>query len=423
MARLSGRCPAGTEGYHPRRETTIEPPSDPLTPAPPPDRRWAAPEPGVPEPAPPTPEPGAPGSVAPEPAAPALGAAQPAVSSWVLPEQSPSGPRWGAWTPPPDERTITVGGVVGEAWGTYKRAVGPLLVMGTVLGLLLILLSLPTQVYTVRTYESMFRVLFDYLNTRAAHSGISDPILLEDQIMALANMPLGTAIIFAITAGLTTGLGILGSCVLTAGAITARAGRRVSPSGAVMAVLARGSALVIPAALLAAGSAVVTIAVQLNSGTLQRSDFNSTGGTSTAGTLLTIAALVIVVAIFYLSVRWGLAIAAILAEDLSLREGLRRSTQLTRGHRLRLAAIAIVVLLLQALTVTLPALVIGVAVGLNAGSIGSGIVTFAIASIVGSAVWAPFGPAVAAVAYGRLTEQAAADTTRTIDTTEAVPAV
>jgi hypothetical protein len=264
-------------------------------------------------------------------------------------------------------------------------------------------------------------VFFDYLNARAAHSGISDPILLEDQIMAIANMPLGTAVIFAISAGFTTGLGVLGSCVLTAGAITARAGRRVSPSGAVIAVLARSSALVIPAALLAMGSAVVTLAVQLNSGTLQRSDFDGTGGTSTTGGLLTVAAIVIVGAIFYLSVRWGLAIAAILVEDLSLREGLRRSSQLTRGHRLRLAAIVIVVWVLQALTVGLPAVALGVAVGLNAGTIASGIVTFAVASIVGSAVWAPFSPAVAAVVYGRLTEQAGAATTPGIATTEVVP--
>jgi hypothetical protein len=189
-----------------------------------------------------------------------------------------------------------------------------------------------------------------------------------------------------------------------------------------MAVLARGSALVIPAALLAVGSAVVTLAIQLNSGTLQRSDFNGTGGTNTASGLLTIAAIVIVAAIFYLSVRWGLAIAAILVEDLSLRDGLRRSAQLTKGHRLRLAAIVILVWLLQGLTVTLPAVVIGVAVGLNAGSIASGIVTFALASIVGSAVWAPFSPAVAAVAYGRLSERAGAATNRVIDTTEVVPA-
>jgi uncharacterized membrane protein YesL len=339
-----------------------------------------------------------------------------------MPETQSAGPRWGAWTPPPDERTITVGGVIGEAWGTYRRAFGPLLVMGTVIGLLLILLSLPTEVYTIRTYESLFRVLFDYVNTQAAHSGISDPILLEDQIMAIANMPLGTAVIFAITAGLTTGLGILGSCVLTAGAITARTGRRPSPSGAVVAVLARSSALVLPAALLAAGSAVVTIAVQLNSGTLQRSDFNGTGGTDTTSGLLTIAAIVIVAAIFYLSVRWGLAIAAILVEDLSLRDGLRRSAQLTKGHRLRLAAIVILVWLLQGLTVTLPAVVIGVAVGLNAGSIASGIITFALASIVGSAVWAPFSPAVSAVAYGRLSERSGTATNRVIDTTEVVPA-
>ena len=167
MARLSGRCPVGAEGYHPRRETTIEPPFDPLTASPAAGPPLGGPGPGRARsgtaPAPPAPE-----TPPLEPAA-----AGPAMSSWVLPGQPSAGPRWGAWTPPPDERTITVGGVVGEAWGTYKRAFGPLLVMGTVIGLLLILLSLPTEVYTIRTYESLFRVIFDYVNTQAAHSGIS----------------------------------------------------------------------------------------------------------------------------------------------------------------------------------------------------------------------------------------------------------
>jgi uncharacterized membrane protein YesL len=411
MARLSGRCPVHVEGYHRPRETTIDTPSDPLTPAPPPDRRWAAPDPNAPDAA--APDALAPGSAAPEPVA----------TSWVTPEPPPiAASRWGGWTPPPDERTITVGGVIGEAWGTYKGAFGPLLLMGTVIGLLLILLSLPTEVYTVRMYDALIRVIVDFVNTRATHSGISDPVLLEDQILAIANMPLSTAIIFAITAGLTTGLGILGSCVLTAAALTARAGRRVSPSGSVMAVLARGSALVVPAVLLAAGSAIVTLAVQLNSGSVQRSDLTSTGGTNTAQTALTIAAIVIAAAIFYLSVRWGLAIAAILVEDVSLREGLRRSSRLTRGHRLRLAAIVIVVGLLQGLTVTLPALVLGLTIGFNAGSISSGIISFALAAIVGSAVWAPFSPAVAAVAYRRLADGAVDAADAAAGTTEVVAA-
>jgi Membrane domain of glycerophosphoryl diester phosphodiesterase len=188
--------------------------------------------------------------------------------------------------------------------------------------------------------------------------------------------------------------------------MTARTGRRVSPAGAVTAVLARGSALVVPAVLLAAGSAIVTLAIQLNSETLQRSDLTSSGGTSAAEAALSVAAIVIAIAIFYLSIRWGLAIAAILVEDIGLRAGLRRSSQLTHGHRLRLGAIVILVGILQALTVSLPAIVTGVVVGLNVGSLSSGIIAFAIAAIVGSALWAPFNPAVAAVVYGRLTERA-----------------
>ncbi len=356
--------------------------------------------PGDPEPA----APQAPGFL---PAVPAPVVPAPVVPSWAIPGAPPAAPRWGDWTPPPDERTITVGGVIGEAWGTYRRAFGPLLAMGTVIGLLLILLSLPSEVYTVRTYEALIRVVVDAVNTRANHTGISDPILLEDQIVALATIPTSTAVIFAITGGLATGLGILGSCVLTSAALTARAGRRVVPTEALMAVLARSSALVVPALLLAVGSTVVTLTIQLNSGTLQRSDLTSAGGTNTSGIALTIAALVIVAAIFYLSVRWGLAIAAILREDLGLRAGLRRSSELTHRHRLRLGAIFILVGLLQALTVSLPAIAIGVVVGVEVGSVSSGIVAFTLAAVVGSALWAPFNPAVAAVIYGRLTEREA----------------
>lgn len=368
-------CPVTPGRYHRARETTIDTPIDPPGPAP--DSHWAAPD-----------------------------------SPWAVPgaraaEPAPRvvAPRWGSWTPPPDERTITVGGVLGDAWRTYRRAFGPLLLIGTVIGLLTILLSLPTQVYTIRTYDALLRLIVDAVQTQENHTGITDPVLLRTQIEAIVNMPLSTAITLAIAGGAATGLGILGSCVLTAAALTARAGRRVSPAAAVITVLARGSALVLPAVLLAVGSATVTLAVQLSSGTLQDSDFTSSGGTSTAQNVLTVAAILVALGIFYLSVRWGLAIAAILVEDVGLRAGLRRSSELTRGHRLRLAAIVIIVALLQALTVTLPAVVVGVVVGMGTASVSSGIVAFALTGVVGSALWAPISSAVAAVAYGRLTER------------------
>jgi hypothetical protein len=355
---------------------------DPLTPAPPPDPWWAAPGAATTEPAPPVAWP-------PQVAAPAAPATV---------------PRWGSWTPPPDERSITVGGVIGEAWGTYKRAFGPLLVIGAVLGLLAILLSLPTEVYTLRTYEAMFRLVFDAVDSGANNNGVFDPILLQTQLEAILTMPTSTAVTFAVAAGAAAGVGLLGACVLTAAALTARAGRIVSPTAAVMAVLARGSALVVPAVLLGAGTAVVTLAVQLNSQNIQQSDFASAGESTTAQDVLAFAAIGVSLGIFYLSVRWSLAIAAILTEGIGLRAGLRRSSQLTRGHRLRLAAIVIVVALLQGLTVTIPAVVIAFVVGLGVGAVSPGIVAFAIAGIVGSAVWAPVSPAVGAVVYGRLTE-------------------
>jgi hypothetical protein len=328
-----------------------------------------------------------------------------AASAWVVPEAPPSGTRWGGWTPPPDERTITVGSVIGEAWATYKRALGPLLLIGTAIGLLTVLLRLPTAIYTVRMYESFINVFVDAVQARANHTGISDPILLQAQFQAIFTMPTGTAITFAFADGATIALGILGTCALTAAAMAARAGRRVSPTFAILAVVARGSALVLPAVLLGLGSTLVTLAVQLNATTIQNNDFYAAGDSPVLATLLSVAGIVVAVAIFYLSVRWGLAIAAVLAEGVGLRAGLRRSTELTRGHRLRLAAIFIIAGILQGLTISLPSLVIGVVAGVGTGAVSSGVVAFAIAGAVGSALWAPFNPAVAAVAYGRLAER------------------
>jgi Membrane domain of glycerophosphoryl diester phosphodiesterase len=333
--------------------------------------------------------------------------------SWSAPEpaaadQAPPivAPRWGAWTPPPDERTITVGRVISEAWGTYKRAFVPLLAIGAVLGLLTILLSLPTVVYSLRTTEALIRVVIDVLDQNGNNYGITDPVLFQTQLQALALMPASTAITLAITDAAALGLAILGGAVLTSAAMTVRSGRRVSPAEAVGAVLARGSALVLPALLLAVGSAAVNLAIQFNQPTIQASRFE-TSETSTITTALSLAGIVVALAIFYLSVRWGLAIAAILAEGIGLRQGLRRSSELTRGHRLRLAGSVLVVGILQALTVTLPAVVIGLVIGFSVNAASTGIVSFTLASVIGSAIWAPFMPAVYVVAYDLLTERAA----------------
>lgn len=382
-------CRVPKRRYHRAKETTIDTPIDP--PEPPPDRRWAAPDPSA--------------EAAPDPATsqPWWSAPQPSAAD---PAPPVAAPRWGGWTPPPDERTITVSRVISEAWGTYKRAFVPLLAIGTVLGLVAILLSLPTIVYSLRTTEAFIRVMIDLLDQNGNNNGIVDPVLFQDQIQALALMPASTAITLAITDAAALALGILGAAVLTSAAMSVRAGRRVSPAASVAAVLARGSALVLPAILLAIGSATVTLVVQFNQPAIQAARFE-TSETSTITTVLSVAGILVTAAIFYLSVRWGLAIVAILAEGIGLREGLRRSSALTRGHRLRLAGIVLSVGILEALTVRLPAVVIGLVIGFSANTAGTGIFAFTIASVIGSAIWAPFMPAVTVVAYEMLNERAA----------------
>jgi hypothetical protein len=313
---------------------------------------------------------------------------------------------WARYTPPDDTRSISVGGVIGEAWRTYRRAFGPLLLIGLVVALLLILLSLPGDVYTLRMLDSMLRLLF---TTDFNDTGIYDPILLRSQLDAIVTMPTSTVITFAVAGGASVAISILGGCVLTAGAMTARAGRTVSPTRALAAVLSHGSALVLPAILIALGSIAITIPLTLNAQNIQQAELAaSAGGSTSSQNWLTFASIVVAIAIFYLSVRWSVAIPAILAEDIGLRAGLGRSSQLTRGFRLRLAGAFLVVSFLQVVTVVLPSVVIGLVVGFTAGSAWAGVVVFAVAAVIGSALFAPIGAAIAAVAYGQLTERATA---------------
>ena len=311
-------------------------------------------------------------------------------------------PRWGGWTPPDERRAISVSGVLGDAWQTYRRAFGPLVFIGAVLGLLVVLLGLPNEVYLVRMVDSMFHLFMD----AGSSNGIYDPILLQSQLEAITRMPSGLAVVIAVAGGASVGLSLLGTCVLTAAAMTARAGRRVSPPVAVAAVLSHGSALILPAVILALGSIAVTLPIELASQDIRDAQLSaSSGGISSSG-WLTIASIVVACAAFYLSVRWCLAIPAILAERIGLRAGLGRSSRLTHGHRLRLGLAFVVVGFLQAVTVGLPSIVVGFVLAVSAGSAAAGIAAFALVAVVGNALWAPVGAAIAAVAYGTLTDDA-----------------
>lgn len=326
-----------------------------------------------------------------------------------LPESPPAVPRWSGWTPPDERRAITVSGVLGEAWQTYRRGFGPLVLIGAVLGLLVVLLGLPNEIYLVRMVDSMFHLFLD----ADLPDRIYDPILLRSQLQAITQMPAGLAVVIAVAGGASIGLSLLGTCVLTAAALTARAGRRVSPPLAVGAVLSHGSALITPAIVLALGSIAVTLPIELSSRDIQDAQLSASSGGISGSGWLTIASVLVAVAAFYLSVRWCVAIPAILSERIGLRAGLRRSGHLTRGHRLRLGLAFIVVGVLQALTVGLPSLVVGVVLAVGAGSAAVGIAAFAAVAVVGNALWTPVGAAIAAVAYGTLIEDAARSTPAT----------
>jgi len=210
------------------------------------------------------------------------------------------------------------------------------------------------------------------------------------------------AAIPAVTGAAGVVVGLIGVSVLTAAALAAVAGRPISIGGVLRVVAARG-ALVRPIIALAIGwlvASAVPVLLQTSS------DFQAWSGEPGSprsillGSLLSVVGLVVLVLSFVLAVRWALYIPAVIAESLGIGSGLDRSAQLSRGIRIRLALAMFGIQLLHTLSVGVVGLVVGVAIGISAGSVAIGFVAYLGVALLGGLLWAPVMPAMLAVAYG-----------------------
>jgi hypothetical protein len=125
-------------------------------------------------------------------------------------------------------------------------------------------------------------------------------------------------------------------------------------------------------------------------------------------TLVAVAVLIVAIGALVLAVRWALYVPAVLAEGLGIASGVARATELGRGIRVRLSLAAVGVLILELLSVGAVAAIVAVVVGLSAGSAVVGIATYLGVTLIGNVLWAPFLPAMLALAYREMARTRAA---------------
>lgn len=329
------------------------------------------------------------------------------MTGWEQPPTPDPSPKTSQWSRHPVD-PLGPGQLLRKGWRLYRSLPGRLVPIALIVGAIQALLAMPALAPAMAVAEAMFAVLGDFLERV-----LSDPQAyrytdqralqgeLEDQLRAVLVPANDLAVLSAVGSGLSVAVGLVGAAALAAMALSIAAGRPV-PVGFAFRLVAARPGLTKP--ILAIG--IGAVAVSLLSLGLQASPdiqawVGATGSprATLIGSLLSVFALVVVVGIVVLAVRWALFMPAVLVEALGTGPGLSRAAELTKGIRIRLGLAMIGALLLQAFVTGIAALVIAVALGLALGSVVVGFAAYLVAELVISALWAPWLPAVLAVAY------------------------
>lgn len=342
------------------------------------------------------------------------------MSGWERPiGPTPDGsPPRSYWTQPSEADRLSPGQLIRRAWRLYGSAPRRFLLVAAIPELIRDLLAIPSLVMAVLFVQGMFEVMADFFGRVAANPEVyrfadsrALQAELQAQLQAVALPQADLAALSAVGVGAGVAVALIGSSALTAAALATAAGRPISVAGAFRLVAARREGLLYPIVVLGIGwVAVSSVLVLLQTSADVQTWAGATGSPRSVliGSLLAVLALVVTIGIVVLAVRWALFIPAVLVESLGLGPGLARGAQLTRAIRIRMGLAMAAILILHSLSVGIVAMVVGVAVGLSAGSVALGIGAYLIASLVGNLLWAPLLPAMLAFAYRERTGDAEA---------------
>ena len=315
----------------------------------------------------------------------------------VPPGPVPPGPVW-QWTPPEEPRGPTVGGLIRGSINLYRKAFSSLFGLALIQEAIQILLLIPTLVIFAHAVSAMM----DVLNRTTLPRGASPSAVaayqaqLQEQLQLAFAPERGLAVLSALASGLGTPVALVFLALFTSVLLATSDGRSDSPSAAVRAVFARPASFVLPGVIL--GMCLVILGLPYG---VNQSAFSGAGQTAEGarlGLLLTGLGFAVAILVIYLAVRWSLAIPAMLAEGIGLRAGLRRSSELTQGMRLRIFFAILVVDLVFAV-VGFIGLLIALVIGVGARSIAVGVASGVVLFLALQVAVAPIAPAITVVAY------------------------
>jgi Membrane domain of glycerophosphoryl diester phosphodiesterase len=120
-----------------------------------------------------------------------------------------------------------------------------------------------------------------------------------------------------------------------------------------------------------------------------------------AGLGITIGMLLFIVPGIMLAVRWSVALPACVVENLGPLAAMRRSAELTRGHRWKIFGLFLLVLVIVIVAATVIALVVGAAAGVMTVVTGSivGVVVAGLLTLIGDAIYTAYGNIVLVMLY------------------------
>jgi hypothetical protein len=339
------------------------------------------------------------------------------VSGWEQrPTPDPSRPtsQWSEHAVDP----LGPGQLLRKGWRLYRSMPGRLLPIAVIVAAIQAVLALPAIAPTAGMVEGMFTVIADYFervmaNPQAYRYADQRAIQaeLDAQLRAVLIPANDLAVLSAIGSGVSIAVGLVGTAALAAMALSIAAGRPIPIAFAFRLVAARAG-LVKPIVAIGLGGVAVSL---LSLGLQGSPDVQAWAGATGSpratliAALLSVLALVVVVGIVALAVRWALFIPAVLVEALGTGPGLSRAAELTKGIRIRLGLAMVGALLLEGLIASLVAIVVAVVLGLAAGSVLVGFAAYLVADLMIAALWAPWLPAVFAVAYRERTVPADPD--------------
>jgi Membrane domain of glycerophosphoryl diester phosphodiesterase len=314
----------------------------------------------------------------------------------VPPVDTPPGPVW-QWTLPEEPRGPTVGGLIRGAFRLYGAAFSSLFGLALVQQAIQVVLWIPIFMIMSRAFTKMID-LFEHTTFPRGASYTENLAFQEQfqaQIQAAFTPEPWLAALNALTSGLGVPVALVFLAVFTAIGLAAHDGRSDSVSDAIRLVSARLTSFLVPGVIL--GLCVMILSLPYGFG----QGLSGTGRTpegARLGLLLSGLSILVLIAVIYFVVRWSLAIPAMLAEGIGVRAGLRRSSDLTTGMRLRIFG-AILAVVLTFLVVELIGLIVALVIGLSTGSIAIGVATGAVLWLAIVVALAPFFPALTVVAY------------------------